>query len=140
MVFDHIGIGVKSIEKGILEWEALFGYVPMTETVFNTRQKVKVVFLKREGSPIVKLFEPTDPSSSLFAYTSRGGGLHHLCFRCERLEDGIAELRAKGARLIVPPAPGEAFENEEIAFLLAGQGLNIELIDTSRKAGRLSHP
>jgi methylmalonyl-CoA/ethylmalonyl-CoA epimerase len=137
MVFDHIGLAVKSVEKGQEEWKALFGYAAMTEIVFNTRQKVRVAFLAKEGSPVVKLFQPMDAASPLFAFAQRGGGLHHLCFRCEKLADGIAELRSKGARLIVPPAPGEAFENEEIAFLLAGQGINVELIDTARKAGLL---
>ena len=35
----------------------------------------------------------------------------------------------------VPPQPGEAFNNHDIAFLLARYGLNIELIDTEEKAG-----
>lgn len=135
MEFDHIGVGVKSIENGIQEWQRLFGYEQMTEIVLNTRQKVKVVFLRKQGAPVVKLFQPADPSSPLFAFAQRGGGLHHLCFRCGELARGIEELRAQGARLIVPPAPGEAFEGENIAFLLAGQGLNVELIDTLKKAG-----
>ncbi|WP_244826054.1 hypothetical protein [Carboxylicivirga linearis] len=33
------------------------------------------------------------------------------------------------------PQPGEAFENENIAFLLAPGNLNIELIDTDKRAG-----
>ncbi len=36
-------------------------------------------------------------------------------------------------RLISPPTPGEAFGNENIAFLLAKNNLNIEMIDTDKK-------
>jgi methylmalonyl-CoA/ethylmalonyl-CoA epimerase len=39
--------------------------------------------------------------------------------------------------LITPPEPGEAFEDEDIAFVFAGGGLNIELIATDLKSARL---
>ena len=44
-------------------------------------------------------------------------------------------LKHAGARLVVPPQPGEAFNNKEIAFLLVEPALNIELIATTDKAG-----
>ena len=39
--------------------------------------------------------------------------------------------------VIVKAQPGEAFENERIAFLYSVNGLNIELIDTSKRANRI---
>ena len=78
MVIDHIGIVVPSLEAAIPGWVKTFGYEQMTEPVLNTRQKVRVVFLRKEGSTMVKLVEPVDRSSSVFALSSRGGGLHHL--------------------------------------------------------------
>ena len=42
-----------------------------------------------------------------------------------------------GLRIITQPQPGEAFDNERIAFVFAQQGLNIELIDTDKKANIL---
>ena len=51
MIIDHLGIVVKSIEKGINYWEEVFGYKQMTEIVINTRQKVKGgIFKKRKFS------------------------------------------------------------------------------------------
>jgi hypothetical protein len=35
----------------------------------------------------------------------------------------------------VPPQPGEAFGNKDIAFFLANNNLNVELIDTLFKQG-----
>ena len=137
MVIDHIGIAVRSIEQAISLWRGAFGYDQATEIVVNTRQRVRVVFLERSGSLPVKLIEPTDASSPLRAFTERGGGLHHLCFRVESLDPEIARLAAMGMRVITPPEPGEAFQGEPIAFLYAGGGLSIELIDTMRRAGRL---
>jgi methylmalonyl-CoA/ethylmalonyl-CoA epimerase len=49
----------------------------------------------------------------------------------------MKDLNKEGLLTLVPPQPGEAFNNKNIAFLLARYGLNIELIDTDEKAGML---
>lgn len=139
MVVDHLGIVVKSIEEGIAYWEKVFGYKQMTEIVINTRQKVKVVFLTKENSLIVKLIEPTDETSPIYRIARKGGGLHHLAFRCKEISEEITRLKSLGLRVITNPQPGEAFENNQIAFLLGDQALNIELIDTDKKAKRTIH-
>lgn len=138
MVVDHLGIVVRSLEEGIQHWGQLFGYKRSSSVVTNTRQKVKVVFLSKPDSLTIKLIEPSEPGSPLSPFARKGGGLHHICFRCDDLKVQVPLLKQKGARLMVPPEPGEAFRNHDIAFFLAGN-LNIELIDTSEKEGVL-HP
>lgn len=137
MNLDHIGIAVRSLDHAVRHWETVFGYRRVTEPVVNTRQKVRVVFLEKEGSIALKLIEPTDASSPIFDLAGRGGGLHHLCFKCDSLPEELARMKALGLRVLTEPQPGEAFENEGIAFVYAGHGLNIELIDTDRRAARL---
>jgi len=137
MIIDHLGIVVKSIDEGIKYWEEVFGYKQMTEVVINTRQKVKVVFIKKENSLLVKLIEPTDETSSVYRVARKGGGLHHLGFKCKDINEEIKRLKNLGLRVITSPQPGEAFENNQIAFLLGKQALNIELIDTDKKARKI---
>ena len=133
MVIDHIGIVVPSLEEGVRHWEDLFGYKKNSAIVTNTRQKVNLVFLFKRGSLTIKLIEPSEATSPLAAFARKGGGLHHLCFRCDDLAAQIPLLKRKGARFIVPPQPGEAFHNHDIAFFLAPNNLNVELIDTEDK-------
>ena len=135
MVIDHIGVVVPSLEEAIQQWEELFGYKKNSEIVINTRQRVRVVFLTKKKSLTVKLIEPSEPASPVSAFARRGGGLHHLCFRCDDLKVQIPLLKEKGAKFIVPPEPGEAFRNKKIAFFLAKHNLNVELIDTTEKEG-----
>jgi methylmalonyl-CoA/ethylmalonyl-CoA epimerase len=135
MVIDHIGIAVSSLEAGIEHWKNVFGYTQLTEIIINTRQKVRVVFLTKSDSLTVKLIEPTDLSSPIHTFVQKGAGLHHLCFKCANIEGEIVRLKELGLRVLVSPQPGEAFENENIAFIFARQGLNIELIDTEKRAG-----
>ena len=138
MIIDHIGLVVRNLEKGIAHWRDLFGYVQATEIVVNTRQKVRVVFLEKKDSILIKLTEPTDETSPIYQFAKKGGGLHHLCFRTRDMEHTIDRLTGRGLRLLAGPEPGEAFDNEAIAFLFAKHGLNIELIETNKKAGRLN--
>ena len=135
MVIDHIGVVVRSLEEGMQQWEGLFGYTKNSDVVHNSRQKVRVVFLSKANSITVKLIEPSAPDSPVFHFARKGGGLHHLCFRCADVASQIPLLEEKGAIPVVPPEPGEAFNNHRIAFLLGKNNLNIELIDTSEKHG-----
>lgn len=135
MIIDHLGIVVRSLEEGIQQWETMFGYRKNSDIVLNTRQKVRVVFLAKKGSLPVKLVEPSEPASPVFLFARRGGGLHHLCFRCEDLKVQVPILEAQEAKFLVPPEPGEAFKNNDIAFFLAKNNLNVELIDTKEKQG-----
>jgi methylmalonyl-CoA/ethylmalonyl-CoA epimerase len=109
----------------------------MTQVVENSLQKVKVVFLCKSDSITIKLIEPLESNQSLVNFVNRGGGFHHICFKCANIDDKIDELTEKGLIKLVAPQQGEAFNNHNIAFLLAKYGLNIELIDTDEKAGML---
>ncbi len=139
MIIDHVGIQVNSIEEGIKNWETIYEYTQMTEVVINSRQNVKVVFMAKENSVLVKLFEPLDKKAPTTSPLQREG-LHHLCFKCDNLNAEIDRLKQSGLRVVARPQPGEAFDNENIAFLYGKQGLNIELIETDKKARRIDTP
>ena len=134
MLIDHICFAVKDISEAILYWKKVFEYKQYTMPVINTRQKVKVVFLAKPGSLMIKLIEPLADNESLQHFVELGGGFHHICFKCNDLDEKISDLKQKGVHLLVPPQPGEAFENNNIAFFWARNKLNFELIDTDIKA------
>jgi methylmalonyl-CoA/ethylmalonyl-CoA epimerase len=135
MRLDHICFAVKDLKEGLDYWEKVFGYKQLTQIVENTRQKVKVTFLSKEDSINIKLIEPVYDNQSLINFVNKGGGFHHICFRCDDIDETMVDLTEKGLLTLVPPQPGEAFNNHMIAFLLARNGVNIELIDTDERAG-----
>jgi methylmalonyl-CoA/ethylmalonyl-CoA epimerase len=137
MQIDHIAIAVRSVEAAADRLCALFGYARRTAAVTNTRQQVNVLFLSKAGSLDLKLIEPSAADSPLVDFVRKGGGLHHICFRTDDVRVACDELAAKGARVIAHPAPGEAFDDHLIAFLYAGLGLNVEVIDTDARRARL---
>ena len=138
MDLDHICIAVRRIDPAREKICAMLGYVPRTEKVTNTRQEVTVQFLHKVGSADLKLIEPSNAGSPLVDFVKKGGGLHHLCFRAADGEKAIRGLCDKGARVIAEQQPGEAFNDNLIAFLFLGFGLNIEIIDTDERYGEFS--
>jgi methylmalonyl-CoA/ethylmalonyl-CoA epimerase len=137
MIIDHISYAVRNLESAISYWNQTFGYKQITGVVVNSLQRVRVVFLSKEGSIMIKLIEPTEGNESLQNFVNRGGGFHHICFRCDDVASAMADLNSKGMLTLVPPQPGEAFKNHDIAFLLGRYGMNVELIDTEEKAEML---
>jgi len=135
---DHIAIAVRSVEAAADRLSGLLGYTRTTEKVTNTRQRVNVLFLGKEGSLPLKLIEPSDAESPLWDFVKKGGGLHHLCFKAPDVQAACDDLAARGARVIAAPQPGEAFDDHLIAFLYVGLGLNVEVIDTEQRRSRLT--
>src|SRR5665647_1600970 len=124
MRIDHICFAVRDIHEGIAWWSNVFGYRQMTEIVENSLQKVKVTFLSKDDSMTIKLIEPVEGNQSLINFVNRGGGFHHVRFKCSDINTKIDELKEEGLLTLVPPQPSEAFNNHDIAFLLARYGLN----------------
>ena len=133
MQIDHIAIAVRSVEAAADRLEALAGYRRRTSMVTNTRQQVNVLFLSKPGSLDIKLIEPAGEQSPLWSSLKRGEGLHHVCFKVPDVTEACTALQTAGARVIAPPAPGEAFDDHLIAFCYLGLGLNVELIDTDAR-------
>ena len=135
---DHVCLAVRTLGPTRAMLEKMFGYRPRTEPVVNTRQQVRVQFLSKPGSLDIKLIEPSSPQSPLVDFIKRsGGGLHHLAFRTQSTQQAVSDLEGKGARVITPSQPGEAFDETLIAFLFAGGGLNIEVIETDARRSEI---
>jgi methylmalonyl-CoA/ethylmalonyl-CoA epimerase len=97
-VLDHIGIAVESIESGLAIYQTLGVEVEGIEEVED--QKVRVAFLA-VGDTSIELLEPTDDSSPIARHLERrGAGLHHICLRVPDIRAAMAQLSAKGYRLL----------------------------------------
>jgi methylmalonyl-CoA/ethylmalonyl-CoA epimerase len=122
---DHLGIAVPSLTDAIEAYRAL-GFEP-SETHDVPSEKVKAAFLPI-GESRLELLEPTDPSSTIARFLEKRTGLHHVCLLVEDLEAALAELKARGVRLIdETPRPGAG--GCRVAFLhpKATGGVLIEL-------------
>ncbi|MDR3331950.1 MAG: methylmalonyl-CoA epimerase [Synergistaceae bacterium] len=126
-VVDHIGIAVSSIEESLKFWEGTLGIkCSGVETVED--QKVKTAFLPIKESEI-ELLEATNPDSPIAKFIEKKGeGIHHLAIRVDNLEGVLAELKAKGIKLI-DETPRRGAGGAKIAFVhpKATGGILLEL-------------
>src|SRR5687767_13794409 len=98
---DHVCLAVRKLAPARDMLEKMLGYRARTEPVENTRQQVVVQFMSKAGSIDIKLIEPSSFESPLVEFLKRsGGGLHHLAFRTQSVEAGVADLGAKGAKIV----------------------------------------
>jgi methylmalonyl-CoA/ethylmalonyl-CoA epimerase len=129
---DHLGVAVASIEEALGVYRAL-GLAPSGREVVPS-QKVATVFLP-VGESRVELLEPTSAESPIAKFLERRGpGIHHVCFAVDDLEAALADLSAKGFRLIHrAPVPGA--DGKRVAFLHpeAGRGVLIELSEDAAR-------
>jgi methylmalonyl-CoA/ethylmalonyl-CoA epimerase len=95
---DHIGIAVKSLAESSKLYEMLGIKSACVEEV--AEQKVKVCFFP-VGDSEIELLESTSPDGPIAKYIEKNGeGMQHLALRVDNLEAALAELKAKGVRLI----------------------------------------
>ncbi|MGP1445982.1 MAG: methylmalonyl-CoA epimerase [Candidatus Limimorpha sp.] len=114
---EHIGIAVTSLDEAIPFFETLLGTKCYAiEEV--TDQKVRTAFV-RCGQTKIELLEPTCPESTIASFIEKNngrGGMHHIAFAVEGIEDHLAEAKAAGIRLI-DEKPRSGAEGLSIAFL-----------------------
>lgn len=126
-VIDHIGIAVKSIDESLKFWEDTLG-IKCHDVEEVAEQKVKTAFLPVEDTEI-ELLEGTSEESPVAKFiAAKGEGIHHLAIRVDNLEEALAELKAKGVRLI-DEKPRCGAGGAKIAFLhpKATGGILLEL-------------
>lgn len=128
---DHLGIAVNSIDEGKSFWSDILGLAfEGSETV--AEQKVTTAFFP-VGESEVELLESTAPDGPVAKFIEkRGQGFQHVAFRVENIEEALAELKAKGIRLI-DETPRKGAGGAKIAFLhpKATNGVLVELCERS---------
>ncbi len=124
---DHVGIAVSDLAASLAFFrDALDLEVDGSEDV--TSQRVRAHFL-HAGRSSLELLEATAPDSAIAKYIAkRGPGLHHITLRVDDLRAALAQLKARGVRLI-DEAPRPGAEQALVAFIhpSAAHGVLVEL-------------
>ncbi|HTX60290.1 MAG TPA: methylmalonyl-CoA epimerase [Verrucomicrobiae bacterium] len=115
MKIDHIAIVVKDLEATVRLYTQTLGFEELYREVVAD-QGVEAVGLIA-GDSVIELLLPLDPGSPIAAYRGEAETkLHHTAYRVDDIEAKLAELRAKGVRLI-DERPRQGAHGNTIAFL-----------------------
>jgi methylmalonyl-CoA epimerase len=112
---NHLGIAAPGLEEALARMARLFDMVPEhTEEV--SEQKVQTAFFP-VGPSTLEYLESTDPDGPIGKFLAkRGPGIHHVCFEVDDIDAAVAQLLAKGVRMI-DQAPRNGAHGCRVAFI-----------------------
>lgn len=129
--FHHVGYIVPSIndiarnfcESIEANWDGVVIHDPL--------QQVFVSFLQSRtpNDPLIELVEPASPNSPVTSFLERGGGLHHLCYQVNSLEEQLELSRKTRCFIVRPPLPAVAFGGRRIAWVYTKSKLLVEYLE-----------
>lgn len=129
----HIGYVVASIEECAESFARSLGATWDGRIVFDPLQKVQVTFLQGPDAadPSIELVEPGGLESPVSRFLERGGGLHHLCYEVERMEEHLAFCKSVDTLVIRQPVPAVAFDGRRIAWGITKGRMLVEFLESS---------
>src|SRR3954463_5083125 len=126
-VLDHVGIAVKDLDAALAFYRDALGlHVEVPEDVAS--QRVRAHFIPT-GQAALELLEATSSDSAIAKYVEkRGPGLHHITLRVDDIHAALAQLKARGTKL-VDEVPRAGAEHGLVAFIhpSSAHGVLVEL-------------
>ena len=112
---DHVAILVANTEEVLKVYRDRLGLPVLLSEVVNGGA-IRLTHLDM-GNTHLQLVEPLEPSHPLYAHLlQHGGGLHHLCFAVEDVDDAITAVTDAGIEM-AQPQPHQGTQGKRAAFL-----------------------
>jgi len=129
--FHHVGFVVPSISNSVESFAAVLQADWDGQVFHDPNQGVRVTFLKsaRGADPLWELVEPADEKSPVQSFAAKGGGLHHVCYVVDNLNQALADARSRSAIITRQPMPAVAFGGRCIAWIYTKNRLLIEYLE-----------
>ena len=128
---DHIAIAVPDLEKAIKRFLEDFGLkFEGTEDVESAKTSTAFFPLPETS---IELVHPLRGEGPIAKYLEKkGGGIHHLCFRTDNIDEDVARLKAKGYQFL-SDAPSKGAHDCMVIFIhpKSCDGVLIELSQPS---------
>jgi methylmalonyl-CoA/ethylmalonyl-CoA epimerase len=129
--FHHVGFIVSSIERSVEAFAKSLGAHWDGVIVHDPIQKVRVTFLQSQNAadPLFELIDAAGEDSPVIAVAEKGGGIHHVCYVVESLDQQLEDCRAQNAVIVRRPTPAVAFGGRKIAWVYTRNRLLIEYLE-----------
>jgi methylmalonyl-CoA epimerase len=125
---EHIALAVDDLEAAISHYQDVWGVKAVHREVVED-QGVEEVMLP-VGDSFLQLLGATGPDTIIARFLQRRGeGLHHIAYEVDDLEGTIADLQAKGVK-VIDKTPRHGGRDQLVAFVdpKSNHGLLVELI------------
>lgn len=130
LVFDHVGLVVKTLERGRAALEPAISRFGWTAPIDDPVNGVRLQFGRDAAGMVYELLVPLDGESPVFRALKSGKGiLNHVAYRVADLAAGAERMRAARWLPTAAPKPAIAYGGAPIQFFLSPVGLIVELIE-----------
>ncbi len=129
--FHHVGFVVASIQKTVKEFASSLGAQWDGVIVHDPNQKVCVTFLQSSNpaDPLFELIEPAGEDSPVLISARKGGGIHHVCYVVDSVDEQLERCRSQRALVVRRSTPAVAFGGRRIAWVYTRNKLLIEYLE-----------
>ena len=125
MKIDHIGIVVDDIKKAVNQYKEVYKFEIRSKIIYDSTQHVWLAMMQTTNNFQVELIQPVDDKSPSYDFLLKGGGIHHLCFLVDNINDTISDLVTHKHLLFKRPVRAPLLGNNKIAFLYSKENKQI---------------
>ena len=129
MKFLHLGVAVRDLQRGIEEYERLFGCTLRDGPYEDPLQRVAVCFVRADDGPSFELGAPLGAASPVTTLLQNGTAAYHTCYAVPDLEAAVATLREQGCVAVHRPCEAVAFGGRRIVWLYTPSRQLVELVE-----------
>lgn len=125
----HLGVAVHDLDAAM---KFFTDGLPLEVTHTEDYQGMKIAFIPI-GDSSVELLQDVSGASAIKKYLDKNGeGIHHIAYEVDDINEAVAELKAKGIKLI-DETPRQGAHGMTIAFMhpKATHGILMELCQPS---------
>jgi methylmalonyl-CoA/ethylmalonyl-CoA epimerase len=127
----HLGVAVHDLDSAM---KFFTEGLPLEVTHTEDYQGMKIAFIPI-GDSSVELLQDVSGASAIKKYLDKNGeGIHHIAYEVDDINEAIAELKAKGVKLI-DEKPRQGAHGMSVAFMhpKATHGILMELCQPSEE-------
>jgi catechol 2,3-dioxygenase-like lactoylglutathione lyase family enzyme len=131
MIFDHIGIIVKNIDKAVEILVDDHNLKRCGNKVVETEIDVILQFLVDDKGLRYEIIEPSNSSSPLnkVLESKNTNKIHHIAYLVEDIDQKCDHFREKGYGFLTKYFAAKVFNGARVIFLMSPLGFILELIE-----------
>lgn len=132
MKLHHVGVVVENLATHGEACSKFLQMSPDSSIYDDPIQKVRIQLWKDESGNILELIEPAAPDSPVWGALRKGGGLNHLCFEVDNIEEHVRLASEQGGIPAGGIVPAVAFSGRRVAFMFLPKMNLVEFVEAER--------
>lgn len=101
---EHVGIGVRDLEKSVAFYRDMLGFEVAMERDLNVpASRIKKLVFMRRGDDMIELLSMPEGNKGVESYETTG--VSHICFTVQGIKEEIEKWTRLGIPQSIPPTP-----------------------------------